>query len=173
MIALLAPHRSATTSSGYSGSSSDYCKTGSVYVRFYQAPSSPSCLKILRNSMKLQDTHVKAVSGWPRTPPVQENPHRKLRQLAACKTLASQRACDAAVAGADTSFPLDSSSSAGHRDSSGAQASPAEQTRRTQSLRARPELLSWHCFLQPPTAVAVKRARAVRNRTRSPASHRG
>ena len=41
--------------------------------------------------MKLQDTHVKAVSGWPRTPPVQENPHRKLRQLAACKTLASQK----------------------------------------------------------------------------------
>ena len=29
--------------------------------------------------MKLQDTHVKAVSGWPRTPPVQENPHPKLR----------------------------------------------------------------------------------------------
>ena len=78
MIALLAPHRSATTSSGYSGSSSDYCKTGSVYVRFYQAPA-PSSLKILRNSMKLQDTRVKAVSGWPRTPTVQENPHPKLR----------------------------------------------------------------------------------------------
>ena len=29
--------------------------------------------------MKLQDTRVKAVSGWPRTPPVQENPHPKLR----------------------------------------------------------------------------------------------
>ena len=41
--------------------------------------------------MKLQDTHVKAVSGWPRTPPVQENPHPKLRPLAACKTLEANK----------------------------------------------------------------------------------
>ena len=42
--------------------------------------------------MKLQDTRVKAVSGWPRTPPVQENPHPKLRAGGATTDEALNRA---------------------------------------------------------------------------------